>query len=112
MSVQVLFDRVEAGEAVLRLEPSPDELWRKLFEEGLADAVAHRVRLAGDRLLVEATPKMLRDGRLNGAWTDVLALRVQAANEEWKRRRDNGETELPRPRRPGWRLENGRLVRR
>jgi hypothetical protein len=107
--VQMLFDHVENGEAVLRLEPSPDPVWREVFADTFAD-LAGRVRLEDDRLFLRVTPKMVHEGRLNGWWVHALSARVQATNAEWRRRRDSGETELTRPRRPAWRWENGRWV--
>jgi hypothetical protein len=88
--VQLLFDRVENGEAVLRLDPPPDEVWRDVFSETFAD-LAGRVRLQGDRLMLRVTEGMLHEGRLNGFWVQALNLRVRATNAEWKRARDSGE---------------------
>ena len=67
------------GEAVFRLEPSPDEVWRAIFEDGLERAVRDRVRLNGDRLVVQATkPSWFTKAGLNGYWTNLLNLDVRA----------------------------------
>jgi hypothetical protein len=89
VSVSMLCDHVQAGEAVLRLEPPPDETWRGIFDDGLEEALGGRVRLTGDRLVVRTKPSMIHEGRLNGWWTNALGLRVRAANVGWRRQRDH-----------------------
>ena len=88
MSVRIYGGEAAHGEAVFRLEPSPDDTWREIFEDGLEETLDGRVRIEGDRLIVRATSGMVHEGRLNGSWTHALELRVRATYAEWKLRRD------------------------